>query len=112
MIDVRFIQDKLAYTYNSAKARMSANPEHTAKQNEIVSKYHFVKPEDAIKKAMQMANEGKNKYQVWAKIEIDEEFYFLSDKWIVTDDIDLLLAAEYIGFYQVSFGGDSIRYVI
>lgn len=95
-------QGSLSYTYKSAQARMAAHPEHTAKQKEIVSKCKFVNPEEAVEKALQMIKDNNYNCRVWAKIEIDEEFYFLSDEWIVTDDWDVSLAAEYIGFYHVS----------
>ncbi len=95
-------QGSLSYTYRSAQARMAAHPEHAAKQKEIIGNCKFVKPDEAVGKALQMIKVGNYNCRVWAKIEIDEEFYFLSEEWIVTDDWDVSLAAEYIGLYLVS----------
>lgn len=95
-------QGRLSYTYESAKARMSANPEHAAKQKEIIGKCKFIKSDEAVDKALHMINDGNYDCRVWAKIERDEEFFSLSDQWIVTDDWDVSLAAEYIGLYLVS----------
>lgn len=94
-------QDKLSYTYKSAQARMLANPEHTSKQKEIIDKCRFIKPDTALEKAFLMVKNNNNACRVWAKIDIDEDFYYLSDQWITTDDWDVSLAAEYIGLYLV-----------
>lgn len=94
-------QGRLSYTYNSAQARMSANPEYAAKQKGIVDKCQYVKPDKAVEKALQMINDGNYACRVWAKIERDEEFFLLSEQWIVTDDWDISLAAEYTGLYLV-----------
>lgn len=94
-------QEKLAYTYNSAIGRMAAHPEYADKKKEIVNNCKFINADDAIKEALQMLDSGNYDCRVWAKIEIDEEFYFLSDQWLVTDNWDVSLAAEYVGLYLV-----------
>lgn len=97
------IQSELSYTYNSAQARMSANPEHAAKHRKILDRYQFLKSEEeALERARHIKeNNPMDDCQIWASLDKDEEFYFYSDKWIATGDIDILLAAEYLGFAQV-----------
>lgn len=103
-IDFRFrmYQGELQHIYEAAHARMKAHPEHTEKQKKILNKYNFLKSGDeALEKVKSAIKNGSFECQVWANIEIDEEYYYCADKWIVTDDYDILLAAEYLGFAQV-----------
>ena len=101
-IDFRMLQGELQYVYETAHARMNAHPEYTEKQKKILDKYNFLKSEDEVfEKAKLAIKNGSFNCQVWANIEKDEEYYYCANKWVVTDDYDILLAAEYIGFAQI-----------
>ena len=54
-----------------------------------------------LEKAKTFINNGSLRCQVWVNIEKDEEFYHFADKWIVSDDYNILMAAEYLGFAQI-----------
>lgn len=97
------IQSELSYTYNSAQARISAHKEYADEKKIILEEYGFLKSEEeALERARQIKeNNPMDDCQIWASLDKDEEFYFYSDKWIATGDIDILLAAEYLGFAQV-----------
>lgn len=100
--DFRMYQYELQHVYKAAHARMKAHPEYTEKQKKILDKYKFLKSEnEALEKAKFAIKNGSFGCQVWANIEKDEEYYYCADKWIVSDDYDILLAAEYIGFAQI-----------
>lgn len=101
------IQAELSYVYESAKGRISANKEYAEEQRKILDNYNFLKSEDeALEKAKTYIKNGSLRCQVWANIEKDEEFYCFGNKWIVSDDYDILLAAEYLGFAQVRTNSD------
>lgn len=93
----RISQDEMKYTYESAKARMDCHVEHANKQKDIIAKHSFFKTErEALQAALK--NENLFDYQIWAKIEKGEDGIFrIQNKWIVTDDVFVKLAAEYIG---------------
>lgn len=99
--DLKMYQDELQHVYEAAHARMEAHPEHTEKQKKILDKYNFLKSEDEAFELVKSYDKRPFKCQVWANIEKDEEYYYCADKWIVSDDYDILLAAEYLGFAQV-----------
>lgn len=101
MKDVRFIQDELAYVYNAAQARMESHKELAAEYKKILDKHGYLTREEALGKAKSCKE--PHKYQVWANIKKDEEFFYLADKWIVSDDYRILTAAEYIGFDPIPF---------
>lgn len=94
------IQAELAYVYNSSKDRIAANKEYAEEQKKILDKHGYLTEEEAALKVKSYDKEPF-KLQVWANIEKDEEFYHYGDKWVVSDDYDILLAAEYIGFAQI-----------
>lgn len=101
------IQAELSYAYESSKGRISANKEYAEGQRKILEKYNFMKSEDeALEKAKSAIKNGSLRCQVWVNIEKDEEFYCFGNKWIVSDDYDILLAAEYLGFAQVYTNSD------
>ncbi len=54
-----------------------------------------------VKKAIQMSEDSQEPYQVWAKVGKDEEYYFIQDYYIVSNDYRILIAAEYIGMEQL-----------
>lgn len=100
-------QYELSYIYHSAQSRMSANKEFAENQMEILNKYDFLKTEEeALDKAKLCIKNDSFKCQVWAKIEKDEEYYHLSDKWITTEDWQIKDAAEYLGFALVYSNSD------
>lgn len=93
----RISQDEMRYLYDSAKARMDFHVEHANKQKDIIAKQPFFKTErEALQAALK--NENLFDYQIWAKIEKGEDGIFrIQNNWIVTDDVYVKLAAEYIG---------------
>lgn len=97
-------QDELSYTYESAQSRMAAHPDFAKRYRKAVADCtHFDNEQDALQAAIKPAREGEFDYycQIWAKIEKDEEFYRISDFWIVTGDVQIQQAAEYIGMALV-----------
>lgn len=97
-------QDELSYTYESAQSRMAAHPDFAKRCKKAVADCtHFDNEQDALQAAIKPAREGEFDYycQIWAKIEKDEEFYRISDYWIVTGDVQIQQAAEYIGMALV-----------
>lgn len=97
-------QDELSYTYESAQSRMAAHPDFAKRcKKEVADCTHFDNEQDALQAAIKPAREGEFDYycQIWAKIEKDEEFYRISDYWIVTGDVQIQQAAEYIGMALV-----------
>lgn len=94
-------QDELKYVYEAAQARIKAHPEYAEKQKEILDKYNFLKSgKDAFENFKSFDKRSFN-CQVWVNIEKDEEYYYCADKWIVSNDYDILVAAEYLGFEQI-----------
>lgn len=97
-------QDELSYMYESAQSRMAAHPDFAKRCKKAVADCtHFDNEQDALQAAIKPAKEGEFDYycQIWAKIEKDEEFYRISDYWIVTGDVQIQQAAEYIGMALV-----------
>lgn len=97
-------QDELGYMYESAQSRMAAHPDFAKRCKKAVADCtHFDNEQDALQAAIKPAREGEFDYycQIWAKIEKDEEFYRIADYWIVTGDVKIQQAAEYIGMALV-----------
>lgn len=97
-------QDELGYMYESAQSRMAAHPDFAKRYKKMIADCtHFDNEQDALQAAIKPAREGEFDYycQIWAKIEKDEEFYRISDYWIVTGDVQIQQAAEYIGMALV-----------
>lgn len=93
----------LKCTYENAKGRMEVHPDIANKYIGIIQKHPYFKTE---KEALEVAikNEGdKPRWQIWAKIEKDEEFYRIQDYYIVSDDYRVLIAADYIGMAQIYY---------
>ena len=98
----RMSQDELKYVYESAKGRMEYHPDIAAKyQNVIQNYYHFENEKDALETAIKIEKEKPYTCQIWAKVEKDEEYYRIQDWWIVTDDVKVKIAADYIGMAQI-----------
>lgn len=95
-------QSILAYTYEQAMERMKQNPSVAKERNDEIAKQKTFKSEqEAIKRAENLKVESGSIIQIWAKVSKDEEYYFLEDFWIVTDDNIIKLYAEYIGMALV-----------
>ena len=81
---------------------MAHNPEVAAKYKEILKKQSFYKNEkDALDEITNLMKEHPSNYQIWAKIGLDEESYYIKDYYVVSDDIHICVAAEYIGMMQI-----------
>lgn len=98
----RISQGELKYIYESAKARMEYNPEVAAKYKRMIEAQPYYKSEkEALKAAIDINNKGWQGCQIWAKIGVDEEYYYIQDHFIVSDDIRINTAAEYVGMAQL-----------
>ena len=104
VMEHRFNQSELRYLYESAKGRMDYHPDIAEKYKKMIDQHPFYKSET---EAMQAANDLKGKSQsicqVWAKIGRDEEYFYIQDHYIVSDDIRISIAADYIGMAQIQY---------
>lgn len=97
-----FGQDELKYVYERGKERMECHSEKAAECNKIINGHAFYKSKDeAISKAKELNESNSHKYQVWAKVGKDEEYYYIENYYIVSNDWKVLMAAEYIGMEQI-----------
>lgn len=95
-IRTEFSQDELGYVYESAKLRMASHPDLAKKYNEVVDNFpHFKTLEETVNSIKLKTNEYS--YQIWAKVGKDEEYYYIEDYYITSNDYTILIAAEYIG---------------
>ena len=95
-------QGVLYDTYENAQLRMKAHPDCAEKRNKIIHEHpHYKTEREALKAAIEMYKEYPSFYQIWAKLEKDEEFYRTSNWWIVSNDNIVLQAADYIGMAQI-----------
>lgn len=97
----RMSQSVLEYIYESAKGRMEYHPDIAEKYQSIIDNYPHFKSEDEARNAATEIRKRSGKCQVWAKIGKDEEYYYIQDYFIASDDIQVLMAAEYIGMAQL-----------
>ena len=98
----RISQGELKYVYESAQARMEYNPEIAAKYKKIIAEHPFYESEEeAMKVALDKRNSGRWGCQVWVKIGVDEEYYYIQSYYVVSDDNRVKQAAEYIGMDQI-----------
>ena len=107
MIQLRNIsQDELKYVYESAQAQMEYNPKITAKYKKLIEQQPFYKcKEEAINAAEIICTRPRAMAcQIWAKIGVDGEYYYIQDYYIVSDDIRISIAADYIGMAQMYYG--------
>lgn len=101
-IEYGISQEELRYSYERGKARVAAHPDIAKKHQRLLDNCTIYKSkEEALEAVKKLIKEKHDCYQIWAKIETDEEAYIIRDHWIVTDDIDVAVAAEYIGMAQV-----------
>lgn len=103
IVNERYLsQDELKYVYDSAEGRMEYHPELAEKYRKIIDNYSFYTDKNtAIEKAIELSKSSLRHYQVWAKVGKDEEFYYIEDYYIVSNDYKILIAAEYIGMEQI-----------
>lgn len=103
IIDQRYLgQEELKYVYERGKKRIEYHPEFADKYIKMIEELPFYQNRnEAIEKALQMSKDCQEPYQVWAKVGKDEEYYFIQDCYIVSNDYRILIAAEYIGMEQL-----------
>lgn len=95
-------QDELKYVYEHAERRMEYHPDLAEKYRKIIEKYSFYTDKNmAIERAIELSKSSLRHYQVWAKVRKNEEFYYIKDYYIVSNDYKILIAAEYIGMEQI-----------
>lgn len=105
-------QDVLAFTYNSSKDRMEYHPDIARKYSRIIQKHAYFKTEkEALEAAVNMKNSGSFGCQVWAKIGRDEEYFYIENYFILTDDNQVKLAADYIGMFLI-YDDRNLSYII
>lgn len=81
---------------------MKYNPEIAAKYKEMIDEFSFYKSEnDALDAVENQMKDLPSNYQIWAKIGRDEEYYYIEDYYVVSDDIHICVAAEYVGMAQI-----------
>lgn len=98
----RMSQDELAYIHQNAQSRMKYNPDIAEKYKRIVDKYPFYTSEkEALQAAHDINNREHRGCQIWAKIGKDDEYYYIRDYFIATDDNVIKQAAEYIGMAHI-----------
>lgn len=98
----RISQGELKYVYESAQARMEYNPEIAAKYKKLIEEHPFYKSEkEALKAVAGINNKGWRGCQIWAKIGVDEEYFYIQDYFIVSADNRINIAAEYVGMAQI-----------
>ena len=98
----RMTQDVLEYTYENAKGRMDAHPDIAEKKKSIIQNFpHFNSEKEALETAIKLEAENPYSCQIWAKIEKSNGVYRIVNWWIVTNDIEVKQAADYIGMAQI-----------
>lgn len=103
IIDQRYLgQEELKYVYELGENRIEFHPELAEKYRMIIEEIpYYQNRNEAIEKAIQMSKDSLKPYQVWAKVGKDEEYYYIQDYYIVSNDYRILIAAEYIGMEQI-----------
>lgn len=98
-----YSQSTLKYLYESAIGRMEYHTDYAEKYKRVIQEYPFYKSKKEVAKAaIELKRRNPIHCQVWAKIGRDEEYFYIEDYFIVSDDIKVLIAAEYIGMAQIS----------
>lgn len=81
---------------------MEYHPDIAEKYSKMIQNHPYFKTlDDAIHYAKSVDEKYINRCQIWAKVGKDEEYYYIQDYFIASDDISILIAAEYIGFEQM-----------
>ena len=108
----RINQDELAYIHQNAQARMRYNPDIAAKYKKIIDEYPFYQSEkEALQSTIDIINKEYSNYQIWAKIGKDDEYYYIQDYYIATDDNIIKQTAEYIGMILI-YDGTRLQTII
>jgi hypothetical protein len=95
-------QGILGYVYEDRKILAEVHPEVFAKFAKRIQKHpHFTSEEEAYQAARDLSAKTGSA-MVLAKIGKDEEFYYIDDYFIVTDDGLVKQAADYIGMVDVA----------
>lgn len=95
-------QRTLGYAYESALTLKEYHPEIFEERQRIVQALTpYTDEESAINAAIELSKTAQENCQVWARIGKDEEYYFIQDYFIVTNDNRIKQAAEYIGMAQI-----------
>ena len=95
-------QRTLGYAYESALALKEHHPEAFEERRKMIQTHPSYNDEgEAIKAAIELSKTTQENCQVWARIGKDEEYYFIQDYFIATDDNRIKQAAEYIGMAQI-----------
>jgi hypothetical protein len=92
-------QDRLKYAYENGQARVQHNPEYSEKYLKRLQQLPvYTNEEDAVKAFWELKEQNGGNTVVWAKIEVDEEYFYLrEDHLLVTDDGLMHQAADYLG---------------
>lgn len=94
----RMNQEQLGILYESAKSRIDAHPDVAEKhQCEIQKSTHYESEKEALSRALELERENPYSCQIWAKIEKVDDIYRIQKYWLVTDDVKIKMAADYIG---------------
>lgn len=95
-------QRTLGYAYENALALEEYHPKVFQERRDMIQALPSYKDEkSAIKAAIELWETTQGNCQVWARIGKDEEYYFIQDYFIVTNDNRENQAAEYIGMAQI-----------
>lgn len=101
----RFNQVHLQYMYDSAQARAKAHPDIAEKYQKIIQDYPlFDSKEKAREYVAKKEKKPHTQYRIFAKIDKDEEFYFVRKDYFIAipeDDGAGTLAAEYLGMEMI-----------
>lgn len=101
-------QTELQCRYESAKQRVAHNSELAEEYRKRLQQLPiYTNEEEAVKAFIDISEHGsgtpyKGDCFVWAKIEVDEEFFcYKKDFFLVTDDNLMHQAAEFIGMCEL-----------
>ena len=95
-------QRTLGYAYENALAMENYHPRVFEDRQKMVQALPFYEDEEgAIKAAIELSKTAKENCQVWARVGKEEEYYFIQNYFIVTNDNRIKQAAEYIGMAQI-----------
>ena len=101
-VNCKEFQGELGYGYERAKRFAELHPEVFAEREKLIQEQpYYTTEEDAIKAARDLERKARTPVQIWAKVGKDEEFYYIDDYFVVTDDNFVKQAADYIGMAHV-----------
>lgn len=97
-------QTFLGYAFEHSKKLAEVHPEYFKACEKVIHKHPYLTSEkEALQVAQDMVNNRiNNTVHIWAKIGKDEEYYYIQDYYIVTEDNDVKRAAEYIGMAHIA----------